>query len=109
MEQPFQQKDDVLFVSHSSLTWKSSQRRFRVDRPFVECYWYFKGLNLKLETYVTRWQGKSSASCAVSYIKETPCITYQISNTARTTRIGYTAKYQKILALFYKELKFIII
>lgn len=46
-------KDDVLFVSHSSLTWKSSQRRFRVDRPFVECYWYFKGLNLKLETYVT--------------------------------------------------------
>lgn len=41
--------------------------------------------------------------------KRTPCITYQISNTARTTRIGYTAKYQKILALFYKELKFIII
>ena len=25
----------------------------RLDRPFVECYWYFKGLNLKLETYVT--------------------------------------------------------
>lgn len=109
MEQPFQQKEDVLFVSHSSLTWKSSQRRFRVDRPFYRMLLVFQGV--KFETgnvrYMMARQIFSQLFCII--YKRTPCITYQISNTARTTRIGYTAKYQKILALFYKELKFIII
>lgn len=78
MEQPFQQKDDVLFVSHSSLTWKSSQRRFRVDRPFYRMLLVFQGV--KFETGNVRYMMARqifSQLCCIIYKRNT---VYNISD-----------------------------
>ena len=78
MEQLFQQKDDVLFVSHSSLTWKSLQRRFRVDRPFYRMLLVFQGV--KFETGNVRYMMARqifSQLCCIIYKRNT---VYNISD-----------------------------
>ena len=71
-------KDDVLFVSHSSLTWKSSQRRFRVDRPFYRMLLVFQGV--KFETGNVRYMMARqifSQLCCIIYKRNT---VYNISD-----------------------------